>query len=293
VLTKCVCSSCGHTYLADDQFGTVACPRCDSGPTDAPAGGYELGFEQAMFEDSGPGDGAMADPAARRFEAKAPPPMFITGERLLRGFVFGTVAAIATGAILGAAFTALEISMVGVSAIVMAFMGGAAARGGFGGRSEHQTLVRAAVICILAMSLGFAGQLAGSWTIARLTAPRADQARKDIDEGLFGLGEQYANIDDAGAAVMLKERMEEAEALQRLSDAQLEDYLFVQQAQINQPLLAYAMLWATEGPVIQFADKMAPMELPRTAVIPIRAGELLLAIVLALRAVLPKQRRRV
>ncbi|MHC4958306.1 MAG: TFIIB-type zinc ribbon-containing protein [Planctomycetota bacterium] len=288
MLTKCVCSNCGHTYLADDELGALACPRCESGsaglgPTE------DLGFENSMFE---PGDDeSLVESGPRRFEAKAPPPMFVTGERLLRGFVFGIVSATATGAILGAAFTATGISVVGVSAIIIAFMGGSALRGGFGGRSAHQTLVRAALICIVAMSAGFSGLIAGSWTIARFTAPRADQARKDINEGLYGLGEQYANVDDAGAAVMLKQRMEATEELQRLSDAQLEDYLWIQQAQINQPLLAYAKLWATEFPVIQVADKMKPVTLPTSGVVPIRAGELLLAIILALRAVRPRHRR--
>ena len=30
MLVKCVCSSCSHSYLADDQMGDLACPRCGS-----------------------------------------------------------------------------------------------------------------------------------------------------------------------------------------------------------------------------------------------------------------------
>jgi hypothetical protein len=296
MLIKCACSNCGHSYLADDEIGDLACPRCDavndpgvhnpSEPPGHPSGGFEPAFGGGYDDHREPHDDMFDMPM--RFEAKAPPPMIITRERLFRGVVFGGLTAAFIGIVAGAAMTAVGFDIPGIAAVLIALIGGAAVRSGFGGRTARQTKGRAVVVCTLIAVLGFAGVTAGSWTVARFTGGRAAQTRKELDEGLRGLRDQYADASDAGVAILLKQRVEEARRLQSLSDAELEDYIWVQQARINQPLLAYAKLRHTTAPIVRLGEKAKPIRLPMEAVIGIRAALVIATIILALRAVRPR-----
>ena len=293
MLIKCACSNCGHSYLADDEVGDLACPRCDAvndggvrNPSDVPD--HPMGFEPAFggYDDHDDHHDDLLD-MPTRFEAKAPPPMIITRERLTRGLVFGCLAGGLIGTVAGAATTAVGFDIPGVAAVLIALLGGAAVRSGFGGRTARQTMGRALAVCTLVAVVGFAGTVVGSWTVARFTGSRAAETRKELEDGLRGLRDQYADASDAGVAIVLKQRVEEARRLQSLSDAELEDYIWVQQAQINQPLLAYAKLRYTDAPIVRLGEKAKPIRLPREAVLGIRAALIIATVILAMRAVRP------
>lgn len=295
MLIKCVCSSCGHSYLGDDEAGEIYCPRCDalnegfqnpSDIPDAPArmGGYEPpSYSDAVYDEHG-----ITEPTPLRFVAKAPPPMFITRERLVRGFFFGSIVALITGAIIGAAMTAISVDIPGVAIVLVALIAGGGVRAGFGGRSARQTRLRAALTCAVVVAVGAAGIITGSWGIARFTGSRADQTRTELAEGLKALVQRYEDASDAGVEVLLKDRVEETRRLQRLSDPELEDYLWVQQAQLNQPLLAYAKLQFTREPIVKLGEKSKPVRMKEELTLGIRAGVILLGMILAARAVRPK-----
>ena len=130
---------------------------------------------------------------------------------------------------------AVSIDAPALSAVVIALIGGAACRSGFGGRSSAKTKTRAVVACVIIVVFGFAGFLSGTWGVARLAGSRASQAHADITEGLKGLTAQKADAQDAGVAIVLTERIEEARRLNALSDPQLEDYLWIQQISCDIP----------------------------------------------------------
>ena len=293
MLIKCACPNCGHSYLADDEAGDLACPRCDvvndRGGLHHPRelSDANMGFEPAFGYDDQEADHDLLD-MPTHFEAKAPPPMVITRERLTRGLVFGVLSGGVIGAVIGAASTAVGFDIPGIAAVLIALVGGAAVRSGFGGRTARQTKGRAVVVCSLVAILGFGGVVTGAWTVARFTATRASATRKDLDEGLRGLEDQYADATDAGAAIVLRQRIEETRRLQGLSDPQLEDYLWVQQAHLNQPLLAYAKVRYTDAPIVRLGEKAKPIRLPREAVLAIRAALIIATTILAIRAVRPR-----
>jgi len=227
MLIKCACSNCGHSYLADDEAGDLACPRCDAVNdvgirSPSRVSEASMGFEPAFDYDDHEADHDLLDMPSH-FEAKAPPPMVITRERLTRGLVFGMLSAGVLGAVIGAATTAVGFDIPGIAAILIALLGGAAVRSGFGGRTARRTKGRAVIVCSLVAILGFGGVATGAWTVARFTATRASETRKELEEGLRGLEDQYADASDAGAAIVLKQRIEETRRLRALSDAQLED----------------------------------------------------------------------
>lgn len=293
MLIKCACSNCGHSYLADDEAGELACPRCDAvsdgggprNPADVPEAA--MGFEPAFGYDDPEADRDLLETPSR-FEVRAPPPMIITRERLSRGLVFGMLAGGLVGTVVGAATTAVGFDIPGIAAILIALLGGAAVRSGFGGRTARQTKGRAIVVCSLVAIVGFAGVVAGSWTVARFTGIRAAETRKELEAGLRGLQDQYADASDAGTAIVLKQRVAEARRLQTLSDPELEDYLWIQQARLNQPLLAYAKLRYTDAPIVRLGERAKPIRLPREAVLSIRAALIIATTILALRAVRPR-----
>lgn len=296
MLIKCVCSNCGHSYLSDDGSGDVACPRCEvanegpRNPSDIPAAprGIEREFmERTHAEDS---QEALFDEGPLRFEAQAPPPMFITRKRLIRGIIFGALAAGTFAAVLGAAMAAIRIDVPAASAAIIALIGGAACRSGFGGRSADRTKTRAVVACAIIVVFGFAGFIAGTWGVERLTGSRASQAQADLEDGLKELAAQYEDTQDAGAAIVLKQRIEDTRRLHALSDPQIEDYLWIQQARINQPLLAHAKLRMTFSPIIKMGPDAATVSVPMGATLAIRLAEIIAAILLASRAVMPNRR---
>ena len=254
MLVKCVCSNCSHSYLADDQMGDLACPRCGAAHEEAhnPSGipGEPMSHDVGVYDSIGEEEVYGVGPIPR-FDPKAPPPMYLTVERILKGFVFGFVAAVGIGFVVGGALAAIQVMIPGVAALVVGLAGGAACRYGFGGRATPRTFGRAIVTVALVMALGLVGILAGAWTIERVTGVRAAQTRADLDTGLSGIRRQRAEVEDAGMAIVFDQRISEVERLKTLTDAQLEDYLWVQQGQLNQPPLAYVKLRVMEGPAVQ------------------------------------------
>jgi hypothetical protein len=287
MLVKCVCTDCGHSYLADDQAGELSCPRCGVGnegtrnPSDIPDApmGAEPGVYDPYYEDEG------YDVDEPRFEARELPAMFITGERMVRGIIFGGLAALAMGAVLGASLGALKMAVPVVVGLVLALIAGPACRYGFGGRSAHDSTSRAATVLSIVVLVGFLGFLSGSWVVERFTGSRADQTRDDLEYGLSGLNAQLIRMHDEGNRIVLQERIAEVHRLQNLTDAQLEDYLWTQEAQINQPLLAYATLRAWKGPAIRLGVDSDPIDVPSPGTPAILLGEVIVAVWLGLRFV--------
>ncbi|MHC4136317.1 MAG: TFIIB-type zinc ribbon-containing protein [Planctomycetota bacterium] len=302
MLVKCICPNCSHSYLADDQMGDLACPRCGlDNDADAGAPVADMPPPPPMGPPMGPGlePGVYDDPyldeafpaaAAPMFEAKAPPPMYVTGERMFKGFVFGIVSTAGLGFVLGGALAAVGVIVPGVAAVLMGLVAGASARYGMGGRTTSATMFRTVATVALVVVVGFAAFFSGGWAVERLTGTRAGQAREDLDNGLRGLVRQRAQVQDTGTGLLLDQRIQEAERLKNLSDPQLEDYLWIQQAQLNQPLLAYSKLRATSGPLVRFGADRDPINVPFPATPGILLAEVILAAVLAIRGVIPKRR---
>jgi hypothetical protein len=235
-------------------------------------------------------DDTFTDAPMPMFEAKAPPPMYVTGERMFKGFVFGIVATAGLGFVLGGGLAAVGVIVPGVAAVLMGLVAGAAARYGMGGRTTSATMLRTVSTVLLVIVVGFAAFLSGGWAVERLTGTRAAQAREDLDNGLRGLVRQRAQVQDTGTGLLLDQRIQEAEKLKNLSDPQLEDYLWIQQAQLNQPLVAYAKLRATNGPLVRFGADRDPVTVPFPATTGILLAEFILAAVLAIRGVVAKRR---
>lgn len=301
MLVKCVCSNCAHSYLADDQQGDLACPRCGvnnegtRNPSDIPDAPVPNNYRGPYdhFDDDDFGTFGQEE----AFDPKAPPPMFITTDRMVRGLVFGGIATGLLGAAVGAAMGATRVAVPLVVGVVLALVGGASCRYGFGGRSAPQTKGRAIVCLSIVVMVGMAGYLTGSWLFERWTGNRAAQMRDDLNHGLRSLTSQHAREGDEGTKIMLEERLNEVHRLQALSDAQLEDYLWVQEAELfpnergnlNVPLLAYGKIRATKGPAIRFGPDNDPVKLPKGTTEGLLAAELLVGIFLGMRGVSAKK----
>jgi len=292
MLVKSLCSNCGHSYLVDAVAGSIVeCPKCHY-KSEAPSGmarisASELGADPLM--EALPGEQLHALPS--RFDPAAPPPMFVTRERWTRGVVFGGVVAGAIGALLGAALAALGVVLPLAAALVVGIVAGFGCRYGFGGRSIRQTRPRAAFAAALATVAGFSAFLAGGWAVERLTGTRAEPTRADLDAGLEALIRKRGRMVDAGERIVLDEQILEVENLRRRTDAQLEDYLWTQQAQIAQPLLAYGKLRATQGPVFRMGVENEPVRLPGPATAGVLGADVLLGVFLAVRGVSSRRDR--
>ena len=226
------------------------------------------------------------------FDPKTPPPMFMTWDRMLRGMLFGGLVAATIGAAMGAALAATGMIIPGIAAVVMSFAAGTAIRNGMGGRTARRTRFLAifAVICVIVV--GYAGVLTGSWLVERSTGSRAGITRKDIDVGKKELAQSLARaqkVDDVAERTVLETRLRRAERLAASSDAEIEDYLWTQQAQINQPLVAYGKLRVMNAPLAKFGADREPIEAPKHVPPVIVGVELLLAMIIAYQAV--KQKR--
>jgi len=298
MLVKCVCSNCGHSFLTDDQAGDLTCPRCGFVNDGAPMGGFDAPAAPPPppdFDDEPQGRHGAPDPAfggPAYFDPKSPPPMFMSWDRMLRGILFGGVLAMVIGAAIGAAFAATGLVVPGVAAVVVALVAGAAVRNGMGGRSAHRTRGFAIVAVAFAVLLGYAGIVGGSWMVERFTGTRAATARKDLEVGRKQLQKGLARArraDDIAEATLLETRLRRAERLLAASDAQLEDYLWTQQAQFNQPLIAYAKLRVMNAPLLKLGPDREPVEAPEHVPLAIVGAELLLAMFLAYQGV--KQKR--
>ncbi|MCK6459645.1 MAG: hypothetical protein L6Q95_07080 [Planctomycetes bacterium] len=297
MLVKCVCSNCSHSYLGDDQSGSLACPRCGTENTGVPnVAAYESaapasGRDEMTFEAS---DGQGLD---LHFAPLSPPPMFVTGDRLVRALLGGGAIAAVVGAVIGGAQTAVQVAIPGLTAIVLGLAGGAAFRFGLGGRSAGRTLGRTGLVLALMLVLGFAGAIVGGWAVERYTGtadrdqdgrPDVAQTREDLDKGLRELLRVRSRTQDAGPATMLDLRITETEEIRHLTDAQLEDYLWKQKAGLGHPLVAYGKSRVLEGPAVKLTPQSPPVELPENAVPGILLGEFLVAFALAIRAVMPR-----
>jgi hypothetical protein len=296
MLVKCLCTNCSHSYLGDDQSGSLACPRCGTENTGSPSAAPAVdtaasGRDEMTFEPSyGQGLGL-------HFAPLSPPPMFVTPDRLFRALVGGGMIACLLGAIAGGAQAAVQVAIPGLTAIVLGFFGGAAFRFGLGGRSAGRTLGRTVFVLLLVLAIGFLGSIAGAWAVERYTGSadrdgngQADvtQTREDLDKGLRELLRIRARTQEAGPAAKLDLEITATEELKHLTDAELEDYLWQQKARLGHPLAAYGKLRVIEGPALKLAPKSAPVSLPEHAVPGILAGEFVLALILALRAVMPR-----
>jgi len=284
MLVKCVCPNCGHSYLSDDQAGDLACPRCDVG-AEVNRGASDIpdAYAQADRGAIALDDDDYGMPAT--FAPQAPPPMIVTRERMVRGLAFGGLSAAAFGAAVGGALRATSFVIPAAAALVMGLLAGLACRYGFGGPCATRSRGRARFVVFICVVLGYAGSLSGAWLVARLTSDRSEVTRQDLDDGLRLLVNQRSRTKDAGQAVLLDQRIAEVEKLKHRSDAQLEDYLLTQEAQINQPLLAYAKLRVTQGPLVRLGADAEPILVRWEYTAGAAFVELLLAFVLAMRVV--------
>jgi hypothetical protein len=297
MLVKCVCSKCSHSYLGDDQAGNLACPRCGTENVGVPGGAAHETAPSSSGRDEMVLDPHYGQGLDLHFAPLSPPPMFVTGDRLLRALLGGGAIAALVGAVAGGAQAAVQVAIPGLSAIALGFFGGAAFRFGLGGRSAGRTIGRTGFVLALMLVLGFAGAIAGAWAVERYTGtadrdadgrPDVTQTREDLDKGLRELLRVRSRTQDAGPATMLDVRIMETEELKHLSDAQLEDYLWQQKAGLGHPLVAYGRSRVLEGPAVKLTPQAPPVELPENAVPGILLGEFLVAFALAIRAVLPR-----
>ena len=113
--------------------------------------------------------------------------------------------------------------------------------------------------------------------------------REDLDVGLRTLLSRRIRTNNAGDATLIDQKVAAVGRLNALSDAQIEDYLWIQQAQVNQALLAYTKLRATEFPVVRLGPEGEEVTLPKAATIALLLGEIVLAMFLATRAVRPSR----
>jgi len=300
MLVKTACTRCAHSFLADIAgVVQVQCPKCgmqlpiepsdshmDTAPpppiNDAMLDGYDY-----VEPDSDTG----ARPG--QFNAMGPPPMFITRERAIKGLVFGGIGVIVLGAAIGAVTAALGFAAPAVIGLVLGFAAAAGCRHGFRGRSVPQTRFAAGVVAVTCVVLGFAALVSSGWIFERTTAKRVEVTRQDLDVGgdqLLREREMTHRTRDAGERILLDRRIGETERLRGLTDAQIEDYLWVQQAGIAQPLLAYAALRGSTAPVVRLGPGGKVVMLDKNITAGLSIGEILLAAGIAVAGVLAPRR---
>ncbi len=287
MLLKSLCSNCGHSFLAESGLADmVECPRChfrgEATPPATNGPGSYAGPEDPLLDALG------GDPMARgtSFDPAAPPPMFVSRDRLVRGMIFGAVTCCGLGVALGAALAAVGVALPAVVAVSLGLTAAMGCRYGFGGRSIRRTRGRAMATAALVASLGLVAFVAGGWIVERLTSTRASVTREDLAAGLESLVRKRGRTTDASSQILLDQRIVEVERLRRRTDAQMEDYLWMQEAQLVQPLLAYGKLRVLRGPVVRLGPDSDPAELPRPVTAGLFGVEWLLAVFLAVRGVL-------
>ncbi|MEM8882595.1 MAG: TFIIB-type zinc ribbon-containing protein [Planctomycetota bacterium] len=301
MLVKCVCANCGHSFLTDDQAGDLTCPRCGYVNDNASGGGFPVEpapdhgalppeFQPEPEFNHGAPEPAFAPPSG--FDPKSPPPLFMSWDRMFRGMFFGGILTLSLGAALGAALAATGLVIPGVAALLMALGAGAATRHGLGGRTALRTRGFAISAIIVVVLVGYLGIIGGSWMVERFTGTRAAQTREDLSAGKVQLASQLARarkMTDVKSAAILEAKFEQAEKLEKLTDAQIEDYLWTQQAQFNQPLVAYAKVKLTQGDLLKLGADKPPVRAPKHAPIAIAGVELLLAMLIAYQGVKSKR----
>jgi hypothetical protein len=289
MLVKCVCSACGHSFLADDQASMrLECPRCNA-ENGAGGAGPEAADDVAPDQEVQRGGAFHETPAG--FAPKALPPMYITRERLVRGLVLGGLGAAILGAAVGAALAAVRVAVPVAAALLLGFGGGAVCRYGLGSRTIRQTRGRARFAVAWAVLLAFSGLFAGGWAVERMTGSRADVTRRDLDAGLDHLLRKRGRTQDEGEKMLLQQRIVDVEALRRKSSAELEDYLWMQEAQLRPGLLAYSSLRAANGPFVKLGPDAQPMRIEKSLQLAALGAEMLVAFLIAVRAILPRRLR--
>lgn len=310
MLVKCACSNCGHSFLTDDQSGDLTCPRCGfvtdgvpqaaAFPAEPPnhAPQHRMAAAPPADQFSGPPQipqgladdmGFVAPPS---FDPKTPPSVFMTWDRMVRGIVIGGLMTASLGTAIGGGFAAIGLVIPGIAALVMALIAGSAVRFGMGGRSASRTRGFAMTAVAFAVMMGYTGILTGSWLVDRFTGDRALITRNDLKLGSEDLTLQLGRaqkVGDVAKTTTLETRLKRLERLEASTDAQLEDYLWVQQAQINQPFVAYAKLRVTDGPVLKLGLDNDAIEVPQHAATGVVGLELLIGIFLAWRGVRSKR----
>ncbi|MFQ5845629.1 MAG: hypothetical protein ACE5JG_11645 [Planctomycetota bacterium] len=291
---KSLCHQCGHSYLAEpNETGGTQCPRCRSYV--APSGPYGDSPAPVLDaqEESYSGPSRPEDPAPRvaaRFSPLTPPPSYVRGERLIRGVVFGSLAAGAFGAVFGAGTAAIQLTLPVLAGIIVGIVTGIACRYGFGGRSVPSTRGRAGAAAAVCATCGILATLAGGWAVERWTNERSAATREDLAAGLRGLARERAHTQDAEKRFALDRRIREVHRLQSLSDAEIEDYLWTQQAQLDQPLLAYAWHRIRDGAMVHLGPEGKTVRLGLLATAGAWLLDLVLAAFLAARGVMPPRR---
>jgi len=107
---------------------------------------------------------------------------------------------------------------------------------------------------------------------------RVAGVRADIDQGLASLGNQRKLTTDEGVRIVIDERIAQARRLKDLPDARLEDYIWVQQAQLWPAPLAYAKLRALHGPLVRLGPDAKPMRVEPSQNLAALGGEVALAV---------------
>ena len=259
MLTKTLCPHCGNSFLAEPKDGGgTTCPQCRSfvptdgavhQPTSAPPEVHQTPPPEVYAVP------ASVDPHAPRFDPTTPPPSYVRGERLVRGLIFGAVAAVAFGTFFGAGTAAIRLTLPLLGGIVTGIVTGIVVRHGFGGRSVPSTRGRASSAAAFCAALGLTASLGGAWMVERWTGDRAPTTQRDLSSGLKNLQARRAQTVDASDRATLDHRIREVHRLQALTDAQIEDYLRVQQAGIAQPLMAYAWDRVKNGPLVRLGPE--------------------------------------
>jgi len=310
MLVKCACSNCGHSFLTDDKAGDLTCPRCGFVSDTMPAAG-DFRVEPSEYAPAPP---AFADHSASAFggppsipqgmaedlgftaptgfDPRALPPVTITWDRMLRGIAIGGPITASLGAAIGGGLAAIGLVIPGIATLVMALMAGSAVRYGMGGRSAARTRFLAMIAVVFVVTFGYAGILTGSWMVDRFTGDRASITRNDLKMGREDLMMQLGRaqkVGDVTQSTTLETRLKRVERLEASSDPQLEDYLWTQQAQFNQPLIAYAKLRITDGPVLKLGIDKDEIETPKNAASGVVGLELLIGMFLAWRGVRAKR----
>ena len=313
MLLKRVCPQCGHHYLADEQLDEIDCPRChapvDEGPqfgAGAPplgspggvqpvqprqpfGGGAATSLREPRFSDQYGTEAEVDDFAATTFDPLAPPPMFVTGDRVLRGILAGSLATLAIGSVAGAALSAIGFTIPLAPTLLLGWIAGLSCKRAFGGRAAKGTRGRAFLVVLVSLLFGYVGVLGGSYLVERLVGARVEQTRDDFDRGLKNLTRQRGHVTDEGTSILLDQRIAKVKELQALSSPQVEDYLWVQEAQIRQPLVAYMKLRVTRGPVLDLGPDREPVTIKRELTMAAIGGELLIAALLAMALVAPRR----
>ena len=259
MLTKTLCPHCGNSFLAEPKdSGGTTCPQCRSFIPTEGAVHQPLAAPPEIHATPTPEVYAVpagALPDGPRFDPTTPPPSYVRGERLWRGIVLGSVAALAFGTFFGAGTAAIRLSLPLLGGIVTGIITGVVVRHGFGGRSVPSTRGRASLGAAFCGALGLVATLAGGWMVERWTGDRAPTTQRDLSSGLKNLEARRAQTVDASDRAALDHRIREVNRLQSLTNAQIEDYLWVQQGGIAQPLMAYSWNRVKNGPLVQLGPE--------------------------------------